>query len=80
MGEILSTLYDLHIAMIYCCDYYCYFIIMVFFFSKFCKKQFRVFALHVVAQCSEVLLKGIFKASHLDKLGAVSVKLHETGT
>ena len=53
----------------------------MFFFSKFCKKEMRVFALHVVAQCSKILLKGIFKASHLDTIRNHMKQEHEdTGT
>lgn len=52
-----------------------------FFFSKFCEKEMRIFALHVVAQCSKVLLKGIFKASHLDTIRNHMKQEHEdTGT
>lgn len=41
----------------------------------------RVFALHVVAQCSKILLKGIFKASHLDTIRNHMKQEHEdTGT
>lgn len=41
----------------------------------------RVFALHVVAQCSKILLKGIFKASHLDAIRNHMKQEHEdTGT
>lgn len=37
----------------------------------------RVFALHVVAQCSKILLKGIFKASHLDTIRNHMKQEHE---
>ena len=51
------------------------------FLSKLCKKEMRVFALHVVAQCSKILLKGIFKASHLDTIRNHMKQEHEdTGT
>ena len=41
----------------------------------------RVFALHVVAQCSKILLKGIFKAGYLDTIRNHMKQEHEdTGT
>ena len=54
---------------------------IMLFLSKLCKKEMRVFALHVVAQCSKILLKGIFKASHLDTIRNHMKQEHEdTGT